>query len=278
LELSRKYEHLKVFENENRTVPYAMNKLIRNANGEVIVRMDAHAFFPSNYILSLVKSLYELNADNVGGVWRTEPSDNSEKAIAIAAVLSHPFGVGNSLFRIGIDKPTEVDTVPFGCYRKQTLIDAGLYDERLTRNQDIELNKRLKAKGGKIFLVPDVYSIYYSRSTFTKLMQNNFENGKWVILASYYTKSLSALSLRHFVPMFFLFYVLTVPVWFLYRWFALPAIIYIGLISYASVKISSREQNALVGMYAALGVVLLHLSYGAGSLIGIVNLLSGKRR
>lgn len=92
--------------------------------GDVIVRIDAHARYVSNYVSSLVSALIELNADNVGGSIVTLPANASSEAIAVATVLSHPLGVGNSTFRVGNDQPTLVDTVPFGCFQR-TIFDRG---------------------------------------------------------------------------------------------------------------------------------------------------------
>jgi glycosyltransferase involved in cell wall biosynthesis len=95
------YPFIKYISNPEQTVPYAMNKGIRTSKGDIIVRLDAHAEYPINYISTLVSHLQSLNADNVGGVCKTTPANNSSLAKAIAAVISHPFGVGNSHHRVG---------------------------------------------------------------------------------------------------------------------------------------------------------------------------------
>lgn len=80
IEYSQKYNFIKIFDNQHKTVPYALNIGIKNAKGDIIIRLDAHAEYPSNYISTLVHYLQELNADNVGGVWETIPANNSLKA------------------------------------------------------------------------------------------------------------------------------------------------------------------------------------------------------
>jgi len=162
---SHKYPFIKLLINPYKYVPQAMNIGIKAVTGDIIVRMDAHSEYPEDYVEKIVYWLEKLNADNVGGVWITTPPADSLKAKAIALALSHPFGVGNSLFRIAknIKRPIEVDTVPFGCYLKEIFDKIGLYDERLIRNQDIELNKRLRKSGGKIYLIPDIKIKYCVR-------------------------------------------------------------------------------------------------------------------
>jgi len=128
----------------------------------VIVRMDAHVEYPRDYISSLVKLLEQSGADNVGGVCRTLPAGGSAVARAIAYGMSHPLGVGNSHFRIGSAEDRWVDTVPFGCYRREVFDRIGLFDEDLVRNQDDELNLRLIKRGGRILLSPRIVCKYYA--------------------------------------------------------------------------------------------------------------------
>ena len=71
--------------------------------------------------------------------------------------MSHPLGVGNSHFRIGVAGDRWVDTVPFGCYRRDVFDRIGMFDEELVRNQDDELNLRLINQGGRILLSPQHY-------------------------------------------------------------------------------------------------------------------------
>ena len=169
---SKKYEFIHLLVNENKTVPYAMNQGIKESTGDFIIRLDAHGVFPNNYFSKLIYWSKKLDADNVGALWITDVKNKNPKSCSIKKVLSNKFGVGDSLFRIGVDKVTEVDTVPFGCYRKEVFEKVGLYDVRLERDQDIELNKRLKKSGGKIFLLPELSSIYYARETFSGIAKN----------------------------------------------------------------------------------------------------------
>ena len=276
--LSQAKEHNNIYllDNPHRIVPYALNIGIEHAQGDMIVRIDAHASFPSNYISTLVHYLVHLtNAQNVGAPCVTHTLGQTDKAKAIVAVLSNKWGVGNSTFRLGVKEIQSVDTVPFGCWKKQTLKDVGLFDIRLIRNQDIELNKRILKNGGNIYLVPDTYCTYYARETYKKLAQNNYGNGKWNILTLYYTKALRSLSLRHFIPLIFLLSLL-LPILgiILCPWIGLVAgmslISYLMLVSCISWKISKEQSINPLSVVAAF--FTLHLSYGAGSLMGILTL------
>ena len=150
---SNEYPFIKLFDNPKRIVPCAMNIGIKASKGDIIIRLDAHASYPTNYFSALIGRIVELDADNVGVVCKT---------LAIREVLSNKFGVGNSVFRTGVDKVMKVDTVPFGCYRRDTFERFGMYDERLIRNQDFELNYRIRKGNGRIFIVPDSYCTYFA--------------------------------------------------------------------------------------------------------------------
>lgn len=156
---------IRLLDNPKRITPCALNLGISRARGTIIVRMDAHASYPPNYVADLVDWLERTGADNVGGAWVTLPGGDTATARAIAAALSHPFGIGNARYRLGTTELREVDTVPFGCFRRDVFDRVGLFDEELVRNQDDEFNFRLLRAGGRILLVPGVVSHYYARRT-----------------------------------------------------------------------------------------------------------------
>jgi len=276
-EYQKKYPFFKLLYNSKKIVPTAMNIGIKNAKGEYIIRLDAHSFYPKDYFSKLIYWHKKLNADNVGAVWITDVLNKTNTSIAIKNVLSDKIGVGGTKFRIGADKIKEVDTVPFGCYKKEVFEKIGLYDERLVRNQDIELNKRLKKAGGKIYLVPEIRCTYFARETFKDLAKNNFNNGLWNILTTYYTGTLSSLSFRHFVPMFF---VLSLIIFGFSAFFNeinkiiffTILILYLSIISIRSFQI---KRNTTF-FHQFLAFLVLHFSYGVGSIVGIFRVLKEK--
>lgn len=275
-----KYPFIRVIDNPDKIVPYAMNRGIEAAKGDVIMRLDAHASYQPDYFSVLVKGLRRLNADNVGTVCETDVLNKTPKTLAIREVLGNKFGVGNSTFRTGIDREQEVETVPFGCWPREVFEKYGKYDVRLVRNQDIELNKRIIRGGGKIYILPDTYCTYLARETWHALAKNNYGNGKWNILTVYYTKTLSSLSLRHFIPLLFLLS-LIVPLFLALIWWpfalisAASLLAYIGLLSVVSLKLAVEKK--LNFCYLFITFFVLHLSYGWGSLVGILKLPFTKR-
>ena len=274
------YPFIRLIDNPDKIVPYAMNRGIEEARGDVIMRLDAHASYQPDYFSVLVKGLKRLGADNVGTVCKTDVLNKTLKTLAIREVLGNKFGVGNSTFRTGIDREQEVDTVPFGCWRREVFEKYGKYDVRLVRNQDIELNKRIKRGGGKIFILPDTYCTYLARETWKALAKNNYGNGKWNILTVFYTKMFSSLSIRHFIPLLFVLSLIVPTLLALIWWkFIVISILslfaYTCLVSVVSVKLS--HQKGLNFFYLVITFLVLHLSYGWGSMCGILQLPFTKR-
>lgn len=274
-EYTSKYPFIRLIENPHRIAPWAMNIGIKEAKGDIIMRLDAHATYAKNYFSALAYGLSKYNADNIGSVCKTDVLNKTPKTLAIKEVLSNKFGVGNSTFRTGIEGVQEVETVPFGCWRRDVFDKYGYYDTRLVRNQDIELNKRIIRGGGKIVIIPDTFCTYLARETYKALAKNNYGNGKWNILTVYYTKEMRSLSLRHFIPLAFVLSLILPSIVGIFWWPAfcisgLALFAYLLLLGAVSAKLAiSKKLNFF---YLLASFITLHISYGWGSLIGLLRL------
>ena len=195
---AERHPSVRLVDNPRRIAPSALNIGIDASRGDVILRMDAHATFPPDYIPVLVESLRSTGADNVGGCVDTVPADGSATACAIAVALSHPIGVGNALFRIGASQPRWVDTVPFGCFRRELFSRIGKFDEELVRNQDDEFNHRLLKRGGRILLNPAVRARYYGRRTLRQLARMYYQYGFFKPLSA--RRAGGIMTIRQIVP------------------------------------------------------------------------------
>ena len=275
LSYSEKYPCLRLVDNPQQTVPYAMNNGILNANGDVIIRLDAHAEYPSNYFTILVKSLFELEkAENVGGVCITLPCNDTSVATAIAECLCNMFGMGNSFFRIGAKEVMSVDTVPFGCFRKSLFKKIGLYDTDMIRNQDDELNGRIIKNGGIIYLLPDVKIKYFARDKIFKVRKMFYQYGLYKPLGN---KKLGApTTIRQFFPLLFvigLIVGLILSILFPIIW---P--IYLGMIvlhiligTFEGIKSSMKTRKAGCVFLMPYIFMNMHICYGVGYLCGLYN-------
>lgn len=174
---ARRHGFIRLVDNPSGSTPAALNAGIAQARGEFLVRMDAHAVYPRDYLRRLIRASLESGADNVGGRLRLRPAGGGLQARAIALVLAHPFGAGAARFKRGASGPLWVDTVPFGCYRRGIFERIGLFDEELPRNQDEEFNARLSSSGGRILFLPDLAVEYFPRDSLKKLWRMYYEYG-----------------------------------------------------------------------------------------------------
>ena len=268
---AKRYPPIRLLANPRRIVPSGLNLGIRAARGDIIVRMDAHAFYPPTYVSDLVRALETSEADNVGGSLVVLPADASRVSRGIAAALSHPFGVGNAAFRAEGTEPAWVDTVPYGCYRRSVFTRIGLFDEELVRNQDDELNQRLVSRGGRILLVPGVRSYYYARRSFKQLARMYYQYGLFKPLAARRQRRVG--TLRQLLPVTFLLSLVgstaAAPVsGFAAGLLLLVAGSYAAVVGWCGARALHRLGAGATAAFVA-ALPLIHVSYGAGFLRGL---------
>jgi glycosyltransferase involved in cell wall biosynthesis len=253
-----KHPFIRLLENQKKFTSFGLNIGIKEAKGEIIIRIDAHAGYEKTYISKCLKYLKEYDVDNVGGIIKTLPIKNTITAKAIATCLSHPFGAAAD-FRVGVGQPKFVDTVFGGCYKREIFKKIGLYNENLLRSQDMEFNLRLKKAGGKILLAPDITACYYPQSNLFDFFEHNIEDGIWAILPLKFIKA--PFKLRHYLPLAF---IITLP---LSIW---P---YILVSLFFSLQVAFREKSLRLFFIMPWVFAARHFGYGIGSLVGLVKLL-----
>lgn len=276
-----RYPFIRLLDNPGRIPPTAVNTGIRAARGEILVRVDAHGVYPPNYIPALVAALQQSGADSVGGVLVTLPANDTAIAQGIAIAMSHPFGVGNSYFRVGVREPRWVDTIAFFCCRRETFDRVGLFDETLARDEDSEFNGRLIQAGGRILLVPHVTAQYYARDSLWQLARMYHQYG--------YSKPLVARKLgrvttvRQLVPAGFVSALaaatLALP-WVPGAAALLVAAVVPYLVAVAACAIGAGLRRGGLRTVAALGLAfpIVHFSYGLGFLQSALKSLLGSGR
>lgn len=278
-EYANLYPFIRLLVNPQKSIPAGLNLGIKNAKGQIVVRMDAHSTYDKKYISNCVEYLLRYQADMVGGVWITVPGSDSLIARSIALVLTHRFGVGNADYRVGSTEMKYVDTVPFGCYKKDVFDRIGLYDEEMLRNEDDELNNRLIKKGGRILLVPNIISYYHSRDSLNKLWRMGYQYGYFKPLVL--IKSWKVFAFRQFVPpVFVVGLLLSGALSLINNFFLVPFLVIIGSYVLATSAFSfglAAKRGAAFYLSIPLCFATLHFSYGIGYLMGILKFIVFKR-
>ncbi len=257
---------IRVLDNPRKIVPCAMNIGIEASRGKYIVRLDAHSEYANDYISKCVHYLATTDADNVGGIVQTK--SRNRRGAAIAMMLSSRFGVGNSHFRTN-GSSGYVDTVPYGAFRREVFRRCGGYDERLVRNQDNEINYRIRKSGGKVYLAHDIQSTYYCRDSLRGIADMAMRNGNWNVVTMKMCPG--SMGVRHFVPLAFVLSLLGLTVlscfFWLFRWMlCAELILYLSLDIFFSAKQAKSFSQWLRLLYL---FPFFHISYGIGSLIGL---------
>ena len=190
--------NVRMIDNPGRIVSTGLNAAIVAAKGDVIVRMDAHTVYAPDYVRRCVEALRESGADNVGGPWIAEGRGTLGRAIA--AAFRSPFCTGGGKAH-DPGYEGEVDTVYLGCWSRSVFERVGLFDPDLVRNQDDELNFRLRRAGGRIWQTPRIGSSYAPRESLRALFRQYLQYGFWKVAVIRKHRALA--SWRHVVPALF---------------------------------------------------------------------------
>lgn len=177
-EFSQRHPQVRLFPNPARLQAPAFNTALRQARGRFFVRADAHSIYPVNYIAECLRLLDESGASNVGGLQLAVGT--TWVSTAIAAAVSSPFGAGDAKYRHAI-RPAFTDTVYLGAWRTDTLRELGGMREDMAVNEDYEMNVRLRAAGGRVYLSPTIHSTYFVRGSLAKLARQYGRYGFWKV-------------------------------------------------------------------------------------------------
>lgn len=263
---------ISVIDNTARTIPAGLNLAINAANGQYIIRLDAHSIPAVDYVEKCVTGLEKNLGDNVGGLWTIKPGNDGWAAASIAAAASLKLGVGDANYRL--NSPSgEVDTVPFGSFRKDILQKMGGFDESLLTNEDYELNTRIRKNGGKIWLDNSIRSTYFARATFGRLAGQYWRYGFWK--AQMLKRYPETIRLRQALPPLFvvgllgLLFISFINSMFVFLFLTIfLSYLLILVISSWFVAVKNHRPAFIIGIPVA--IMIMHLCWGSGLIIGLM--------
>ena len=262
---------IKIVDNPKRTIPAALNRAIEASVGEYIIRLDAHSIPGQDYLARSVQGLKDNLAENIGGVWDVAPQNGTPIAKAIAASAAHPLAVGGAKYRF-TDKAAYVETVPFGAWKRSILRAVGGYDESLLTNEDYELNTRLTQQGGRIYLDPQIRSVYFARSNLSGLASQYWRYGYWkTAMLKRYPDSLK---LRQALPPLLVsglavLLVLSLVIKGFWPFFLLAAGLYLVVLLAIGTQIAIQKKDIIMIPLVAIATLSMHFAWGTGFIYGL---------
>jgi succinoglycan biosynthesis protein ExoA len=267
---------VKIVDNPEHIIPAGINRALEIANGEYLIRMDAHSIPYPDYVSRCIDALKQGLGDNVGGIWEIRPGGEGWQSRAIAVAASHPLGVGDARYRLG-GNARIVDTVPFGAFHRSLFERIGGFDETLMTNEDYEFNVRVRRSGGVIWMDPAIRSTYFSRGSIAELAKQYWRYGYWK--ARMLRRYPDTLRWRQLSGAF----VLSFPILgILAIWFPLARLL-LGLevtlyllaliIAGLQTTLEKRDPALLIGV--PLAIVIMHFTWGTAFLYSLFRSMVG---
>ncbi|MGD0993272.1 MAG: glycosyltransferase [Gemmatimonadales bacterium] len=274
LDYARREPRLHVLDNPGRTTAIALNIGLRASRSDVVMRLDVHADYPTNYASHLVSLLRTHRADNVGAL-RLTASGSTAWENAFASLVSAPFAHGGAPWRARPSRLLEVESVYCGCFPRSVFERVGAFDESMIRIEDREFNARLRSRGGRILLDPTLACTYHTRSKLGPYLRWTF-SGPFRL---FYSRRLTRTPLvrpRNYAPVLFVLYHLGLPVgaWMFGVVAFIPLVAYVALALIASGLEARAHRRAAVLFLLPPLFYITHLVYGAGSLWGWLRALA----
>ena len=266
-----RYKRVVVTENVKKNQAAGWNVAIRNSQEEVIIRVDAHASIPADFVRKNIECLK--TGEYVSGGPRpniAETPTNWQNVLLLAE--SSMFGSSIAKYRRKAEK-TYVDSMFHAAYRREVFVKSGLFDEQLGRTEDNEMHYRIRKNGYKLCFDPAIQSYQFTRSTLKKMLKQKFGNGKWVVLTL--KACPQCLSVFHFVPLAFVMGIALTTGLAVFHYPLLAVVMWIlywGLAVIMAILSVKGQKKCIQQLVLPVLFFLLHVSYGTGSIAGLIRL------
>lgn len=245
------------------------NVAIESASGDVIIRVDAHAMLPSDFVR---KNMNCINSGEYvcGGARPNIAIQKGRWADMLLAVESSLFGSSIASYRRKDTQKKYVKSIFHGAYRKEVFQEVGLFNENLGRTEDNELHYRIRKAGYKICYNPEIISYQHVRSTWRGMLKQKYGNGYWIGLTSGICPG--CLSLYHFVPFVFVLSLLAgIILGVIKNWipFLVLFILYGGFCLLGMIAAFRDKGWNAAFLLMPFVFLSLHIAYGVGTIIGL---------
>lgn len=265
------YLRVVVLENPGKVLPCGCNVILEYYTGEAIVRLDAHSSIPSNFISQNICCLEE-GEDICGGPVESILVNDTPIQQTMLIAENSVFCGGAAGFR-RLEERAYVSTLAFGFYRRCVYDDAGLYDERLSRTEDNDMSYRIRQCGYRFCLDPRIRSFRFSRSSLGKLLKQKYLNGYWI--GKTMGVNPKCFSLYHFVPFAFVLGIIFTTILAAFDYPLLSMLMwgaYLLVDLGVTLMECTKNDFYMTNLLLPILFLLLHLSYGIGTLIGLLEM------
>lgn len=252
------------------------NVAIESASGDVIIRVDAHAMLPSDFVK---KNMSCINSGEYvcGGARPNIAVKKGKWTDMLLAVESSLFGSSIASYRRKDTEKKYVKSIFHGAYRKEVFQKAGLFNENLGRTEDNELHYRIRQAGYKICYDPEIISYQHVRSTWRGMLKQKYGNGFWIGLTSKVCPK--CLSVYHFVPFVFVIALLVgIILGATVSWmpFLLLLILYGIFCLFGMISAFIDKGWNIAFLLMPVVFLTLHIAYGVGTIVGFICVVKQK--
>lgn len=262
---------VKVLKNPGKILPCGCNVMLENYTGDALVRLDGHATIPTDFISKNVAVLESGEDISAGPRPNIIDEATSWKETLLLAEQSM-FGSSIAPYRHR-EKRSYVSSAFHAMYRREVYEAAGRYDQRLSRTEDNDMSWRIRAAGYRICYTPEITSCQHTRNTLKKLLRQKYLNGYWI--GKTMGVNPHCFSIYHFVPLAFVLGILLTTVLAALGHPLLGGLMwgaYLLLILLFTVVELVRHPFSATNLLLPVIFFLLHISYGTGTLVGLVEM------
>lgn len=277
-----KFRKVTVLDNPGRTLPCGWNVALSAYEGDAILKVDAHATIPDDFISGCVKWL-ETGEDIVGGERPCIVEKSTDWSNTLLLAESSMFGSSIANYRNNPGK-SYVKSVFHGCYRREVFNKVGGFNEHLARTEDNEIHYRMRQAGYRILFAPDIISYQYIRSSLKAMLRQKYQNGYWIGLTTGVCPK--CLSVYHYVPFLFVMAIILSVPGIILNGLMFPEFNLVGMLTgvmwtlYGVLAIvmgicgviKAKEKRNITNIALPVLFLLLHISYGVGTLVGFIKL------
>ncbi len=269
---------VKIVKCEKHNQAFSWNAALKTATGDVIIRVDAHARIPRNFVSRNVYNLRQ-GEDVVGGGRPNISSNVSSWKLTLLAAEDSLFGSSIAGYRRPATEKEYMDSLFHAAYRRKVIAEVGGFNEDLGRTEDNEFHYRIRQAGYKMCCCPDIISYQHSRNTLKNMIRQKYGNGKWIGLTV--SECPGCLSYFHFAPFLFVLMLIgCITLACFGHLFALKVLLVLYAMFDFVNSVSCCTLKNIQPQFVLLPLIfpLLHVAYGIGTIVGLIQIPFWKKK